>query len=229
MNSPFPGMNPYLESENLWPTFHQNIVNCLYQMLLPNLVDRYRSRIVLREYQTEEPLFTSILRIDHREYFLEIRNRNDDKLVTVVDLASPTNRTTGTGRQKILECRQQAGPQRVNLVLIDVVLSGRSVLDLPKEGQPAYDYNVSVTRAVQPDRMEIYTGMLEKRLPRFKIPLAADDRDTIVDLQTIFQRAYELGQFASKIEYEKDPKVPLAEERREWLDQLLRTEKVRLS
>ncbi len=64
MSSPFPGMNPYLEATALWPLFHQQLVTSLYQMLLPGLVDRYRSRLVPRIYTCEMPLFTSIVRED---------------------------------------------------------------------------------------------------------------------------------------------------------------------
>ena len=35
---------------------------------------------------------------------------------------------------------------------------------------------------------------VQKRLPKFKLPLAADDRDALLDLQAAFARAYDLGQ-----------------------------------
>src|SRR5262245_37563018 len=62
MPSPFPGMDPYLEDEALWPNFHHQMVMCLYQILLPGLVDRYRARVAQRHYVTEQALFTSVLR-----------------------------------------------------------------------------------------------------------------------------------------------------------------------
>ena len=62
MPSPFPGMDPYLEDEALWPVFHHQLVMCLYQILLPGLVDRYRARVNQRHYVTEQALFTSVVR-----------------------------------------------------------------------------------------------------------------------------------------------------------------------
>ena len=44
MPSPFPGMDPYLEHPKLWPAFQHHLLACLYQILLPGLVDRYRAR-----------------------------------------------------------------------------------------------------------------------------------------------------------------------------------------
>ena len=43
MPSPFPGMDPYLEHPKLWPAFQHHLLACLYQNLLPGLVDRYRA------------------------------------------------------------------------------------------------------------------------------------------------------------------------------------------
>ena len=45
MPSPFPGMDPYLEDELIWPVFQHQLVMCLYQILLPGLVDRYKARV----------------------------------------------------------------------------------------------------------------------------------------------------------------------------------------
>src|SRR5205085_8201727 len=83
MPSPFPGMDPYLEDEKLWPVFHHQFVACLHQLLLPGLVDRYRARTGQRHYVTEQALFTSIIRDEHHEEFIEIRQRQDGKLVTL--------------------------------------------------------------------------------------------------------------------------------------------------
>src|SRR5207244_2162647 len=80
MGSPFPGMDPFLEEEPLWPTFHHQLVTCLYQILIPGLVDRYRARVGQRHYTTEQPLFTSVLREEHHEEYIEVRQRSDGRL-----------------------------------------------------------------------------------------------------------------------------------------------------
>jgi hypothetical protein len=38
-------MDPYLEDEKVWPRFQHQLVLCLYEVLLPALVDRYRARV----------------------------------------------------------------------------------------------------------------------------------------------------------------------------------------
>src|SRR5262245_58494949 len=125
MASPFPGMDPYLEEEKLWPVFHHQLVTCLYQALLPGLVDRYRARVSMRTYTTELVLFTSVIREEHQEEVIEIRQRGDGRLVTMIDVASPANKLTEAGRKAYLAKRKEGRQANANLVEIDLVLQGQ--------------------------------------------------------------------------------------------------------
>jgi hypothetical protein len=227
MPSPFPGMDPYLEDEKVWPLFHHHLISCLYQVLLPGLVDRYRARVGERHYVTEQALFTSVLREEHQEEYIEIRQRSDGRLVTLVEVVSPANKTTAAGRQAYLSKRAETQAAAANLVEIDLVLQGQPLLDYSREGLPDWNYAVTVTRATQPDRHEIYTATLQKRLPRFRLPLAADDRDTVLDLQAAFSRCYDQANLASKLDYQRAPQTTLSEAERTWLAEYLKQQKLR--
>jgi hypothetical protein len=222
MPSPFPGMDPYLEAESFWPAFQHQFVAGLYQILLPGLVDRYRARVGHRTYVTEMALFTSIIRDQHAEEFIEVRQRGDGRLVTLIDVVSPSNKATPAGRQAYLAKRAEARNGGASLVEIDLVLTGEPLLDYSREGLPEWNYAVTVTRSVQPERYEIYTATLQKRLPRFRLPLASDDRDTVLDLQSAFARCYDQGGFGGQIDYRQDPNVELTDDDRTWLDGLLK-------
>lgn len=227
MPCPLPGMDPYLEDDKLWPAFQHQLVACLYQILLPGLVDRYRARIGQRAYVSEQPLFTSIIREQHLEEFIEVRQRADNRLVTLIDVVSPINKLRPQGREAYLETRKQGRSQNASVVEIDLVLQGQPMLDYSREGLPEWDYAITVTRCSQPERYEIYTTTLQKRLPRFKIPLAADDRDTVLDLQATFARCYDQGNFSSQIDYARDPSFKLADDDSRWMGEVLRLQKLR--
>jgi hypothetical protein len=220
-------MDPYLEDEALWPVFHHQLVMCLYQILLPGLVDRYRARVCQRHYVTEQALFTSVVREEHHEDYVEIRQRADGRLVTLVDVVSPANKVSAAGRAAYLEKRREGRNVNANLVELDLVLQGQPTLEYSRDGLPDWDYAVTVTRSTQPERYEIYTATLQKRLPRFRLPLAPDDRDTVLDLHTAFTRCYDQGGFAAKIDYSRDPATALAPEDRHWLNEVLRQHKLR--
>jgi hypothetical protein len=202
-------MDPYLEDPSLWLEFHRRLVQTLHLLLSPGLNARYRLSVGTRRYAANE------------EDYLEIR-QTDHRLITVLEVVSPANKTTAAGRRAYLEKRFHDRESGTDIVEIDLVLQGKPMLDYSREGLPDWDYAVTVTRARQPERYEIYTATLQKRLPRFRLPLAADDRDAVLDLQAAFRRCYAEGRYAERIDYRREPPVPLDEEDRRWLDELLK-------
>jgi hypothetical protein len=211
-------MDPYLEDEALWPEFHRTLVAVLDEILRPGFAaGRYRVAVAGRHYQTASPGGTQ----DRNEDYLEIRSNQDGRLVTLVDVVSPSNKTGDVGRRAYLTRRGEAKAAGANVVEIDLVLRGQPTLEYSREGLPDWDYAVTVTRASHTEKHEIYSATLQKRLPRFRLPLAADDRDTVLDLQASFLRCYERGSFGGRIDYGRDPSVPLDDEDRRWLDALL--------
>ncbi len=223
MASPFPGMDPYLEDERWWPSFHHHFIHSVYQILLPGLVDRYRGRIQQRKYVSEMPLFTSIIREEHVEEYIEISRRSDNKLITIIEMVTQTNKGTQQGFEAYHQTRRMAKSLQANMVEIDLLLQGRYLIDHSREGIPICHYAVMVTRSTHMDRHELYPGLLQKSLPRFKIPLASDDRDTVMDLQACFDRAYDSGNFEQKLDYSRDLKIPLSNEDKSFVDSLMKS------
>ena len=225
MPCPFPGMDPYLESAKVWPAFHQNLAAALYHAVLPGLADRYRARIgSLGDYlETQLALFTSVIREPHTEPYVEIRQRTDNRLVTLIDFVSPTNRATAGGKAAYLDTRAEALGQRAAVVEIDLVTQGKPPLDFDRSQLPEHHYTVTVTRGGAPHRHQVYAAVLSKRLPPFKLPLAADDRDTVIDLQVSFARAYDAADFSRKVDYtaELPQEVVLSADDRKWLAEQL--------
>lgn len=227
MASPFPGMDPYLEVGPLWGELHGQLATALYQSLAPALSDRYRAKPVTRQYSVEVVLFTSVNQEQRSEPYVDVRTRSDPKWVTMIDIVSPTNKTTAEGRAAYLATRADAMRHGANVVEIDLVLDGKPTLDYDRSGLPEWDYAVTVTRATAPERHEIYTATLQKPLPKFRLPLLADHRDLLVDLQAAFSKAYEQCKFDAKVDYASDPAVPLSDESRAWLRDLLKRHKLR--
>jgi hypothetical protein len=229
MPSPFIGMDPFLEEEKLWPEFQQQFVAGLYQFLLPCLVDRYRARVGVRSYHVELVLFTSVQRELHEEQYIEIRERSDGRLVTLIDVVSPGNKTTGVGRDAFLATRKLAESQHASSVEIDLITHGQPLLDFSRYALPEHDYTVTVNRSLAPTKYEIYALSLQKRLPKPKLPLAVDDRDALLDLQDVFRFAYDKGRFGQRLEYGKELPgvVKLSDVNRSWIDLTLKQNKLR--
>lgn len=227
MPSVLPGMDPYLEDAKRWPTFHNQFISALGDALQPALNEKYRLRLGHRHYEIEQVLFTSIQKEEHQEPFLEIRQKGSgDKLVTLIELISPVNRTHPIGRQRYEIRREEARNDGAHLVELDVVLQGKTCLEADLSTLTESQYVCSVTRNVRPVKHELYGSLISKRLPRVRLPMMSEDRDLVLDVQALINRVYDRC-FEGTIDYQYDPHVPLSDEDRHWLDQLLRTEKLR--
>lgn len=53
MPSPFPGMDPYLETPDLWPDVHHELMHQIRAALNPRLRPNYVARVELRVYKTD--------------------------------------------------------------------------------------------------------------------------------------------------------------------------------
>ncbi len=220
-------MDPYLEDSRYWPTFHQQFISALGDALQPALSDKYRLRTGTRTYHTDQVLFTSIIKEEHKEPFLEIRLKSSsDKLVTLVELVSPTNRTQAEGRKRYELRRKDARAEGAHLVELELVLQGQTVLDADLTNVADRQYICCVTRAGRPVKHEIYGTVISKRLPRVRLPLIADERDLVLDVQALVNRVYDRC-FEGNVDYSKDPGVPLSVEDHKWLEQVLTSENLR--
>jgi hypothetical protein len=219
-------MDPYLEAPAHWPTFHHQMIVGLAEALQPSLGDRYRLRFGTRTYTVEQVLFTSILKEEHKESFIELRHRSTDKLLTLVEVVSPANRTTTAGRKAYASRRDDARQQGAHLVEVDLVLDGPTCLEADLSSVADRQYVVAVLRVGRPSRQELAGTTLQKRLPRVRVPLAGDDRDVMLDLQAVFTRCYDRF-FAGRIDYKKDPPVRLADDDHEWAVQVLKDQGLR--
>src|SRR3954469_21922112 len=54
MPSPFPGMDPYLESPTIWPDVHHELISEIRAALAPRVRPRYVARVELRVYISDD-------------------------------------------------------------------------------------------------------------------------------------------------------------------------------
>ncbi|MGQ9550641.1 MAG: DUF4058 family protein [Roseiflexus sp.] len=166
-----------------------------------------------------------------REPFIEILDLSQGgQVVTVIEVLSPANKTPGEGYDLYRRKQEEVLASATNLVEIDLLRQGTPSLAIPVHYLNPYrpwHYVVSVSRAGQRERFEVYLRSVRERLPRVAIPLRAPDQDTVLDLQAVFARCYEQGAYADLIDYRIEPEVPLPPEDAAWADELLRRQGLR--
>src|SRR5947199_339517 len=102
MPSPLPGMDPYMESPTLWPIFHRSVVSSVHEILRPSLLDLYSSGVGERRYILERTPTNAGRSEERLEPYIEIWESNNGNLVTLIEVTSPENKTTDSGRKAIL-------------------------------------------------------------------------------------------------------------------------------
>jgi hypothetical protein len=176
------------------------------------------------------PVVVTVPHDERREPFVEIRTARDEgeRLVTAVELLSPSNKTPGErGRELYVRKQREILDSAVHLVEIDLLRGGVHTtavpLDrlLPQVG--AFDYHVSVHRFDRFEDYVVYPIRLAESLPEVDIPLLPGDADVRVDLQALFERAYDTGPYRRRVRYTgESPVPPLRTDQTDWANQILR-------
>lgn len=167
-----------------------------------------------------EPALLTLPTIDPvEEIYLTIRSREDDDVVTVIELLSPTNKLSRDGRTEYLNKRNSVLHSEANLVEIDLLRGGKRLPTV--ERLPRGDYYAFITRVVRRPKVEVYFWPLEQHLPKIPIPLAEGDPDVSLDLQAIFDTTYDRAGYDYALNYSKPIDPPLAESQQAWVAEIL--------
>ena len=165
------------------------------------------------------------------ERFIGIRDYSTGgRLVTVIEVLSPSNKERGRSRDAYLKKREELHDAHVNLVEIDLLRTKESIDAIPRAELPDEyhtPYLVTVSREDSMGReYEIYKAPLDRRLPIIRVPLRPSDDDVILAIQPLVNDAYDRGGY-DIIDYKKPPRPPLEGAAAEWADQLLKSKGLR--
>ncbi len=172
-----------------------------------------------------QPLVIELADEPETQRFLEIREvSSDSRLVTVLEVLSPSNKRPGDGQEQYLRKQQELRLAGVNLVEIDLLRGGDWVVALPMdaiEPNVLTEYRVVVRRGGRRLQAEYHPIALSDRLPTIKVPLRATDSDVPLDLQALIEQCYQNGGY-DDIDYTQAPQPPLPPAAARWTAQLLR-------
>ncbi len=245
MPSPFPGMNPYLESTDVWRDFHSSFCGRIKEVLAPQVQPAYIVKLEenlylhdnedeSRQYfgtadvtvhpvngdggvatlvPVEAPAFLTLPEVEKwTEPFIEIRDRNSRRLVTVIELLSPTNKGAGRDREQYLAKREQLLHSSAHFVEIDL-LRGFGAR-MPFLDKPC-DYYALASRVEQRPRVGWWPLKLRDRLPVIPVPLTSPDADASLDLQAALNHVYDASFYGNYI-YREPPQPRLSADDEAW-------------
>ncbi|HEV3006783.1 MAG TPA: DUF4058 family protein [Pirellulales bacterium] len=196
MRSPFPGMDPYIEALDLWEDFHHNFITEIQGAVSAVLPEKYvvraggRSYVVLSAHNGDDEFLTRPDETEYREGFLEIRELQPErKLVTCIEVLSPSNKRAGTpGWHQYLRKRQAYLEGAAHFVEIDLLRAGRRMH--MHDDWPNSPNNLLVSRMHEAPHCTVWPAHYLRPLPPIPIPLAPPDPDISLALQPLIQSVY---------------------------------------
>jgi hypothetical protein len=141
--------------------------------------------------------------------FLKIVDVRGRRVVTVIEMLSPANKSSGRDGDAYLAKRQEYFRSRTNLVEIDFLRSGNRP---PVRGaRQAAHYYIIVSRAADYPHAGIWSLGLREPLPTIPVPLGEGTDPVLLALQPCLDRAYDEARFDEDIDYHQ-PAAPLLPE-----------------
>ena len=245
MPSPFPGMDPFLEDPIVFPDFHARFNSYISELLQPGLPEPYYATLgrrarakdvgrfqeigsdvnVVAMPEISEPIVIRVPQFEMFETLVEIYlgRGQDRRLVTAIELLSPTNKKSGEkGRELYLRKQAELLDSKTHLVEIDLLRGGEHTTAVPenrlKRFVPQYTYHVCSHRFDHFEDYLIHPIQLAEPLPTIQIPLLPGDGEVPVNLQQVMNRTYEAGPYHREIDYRGEVPGPgLGEAEMAWV------------
>jgi hypothetical protein len=215
------------------PRYFVDIEQHSYLVLLAGDLFLSRPDIILGRTKSREPLSrplesslstaVGVLELDVKvpikdrvdEWYLEIRELGTGKLVTVIEVLSPTNQSNVAGRKKYGKKRNRIFGSKTSLIEIDLLRTGKPMPVAIREPVER-DYRIMISRdKSRPDAKLLAFGMRQP-IPTIPIPLMPKDPEPSLDLNGVLHALYDRARFDLRIDYAKPSVPPLGEEDAEW-------------
>ena len=142
------------------------------------------------------------------------------RVVTVVEVLSPSNKSAGDDRDVYLNKRREYFAARANVVEIDLLRAGHR-LPMGHPDPPAADYYVFVSPANRLPNAQVWVFTVRDPIPVFAVPLTRDVPAIPLDLRRCLDRVYDDGRYPEKLDYAGRPVPPLRSPNAEWAAELL--------
>jgi len=153
------------------------------------------------------------------ESYLEIREVASGKVITAIEVLSPTNKRPGEGRETYEAKRLAILRSRTHLVEIDL-LRAWDPMPFWGNGRDSH-YRILVRRGEQRNRADLYAFTVRDPIPRFPIPLQPGDVEPVLDLKPLLDELYDEASYDLRIDYAKPPVPPLSDEDAQWAMEVL--------
>lgn len=162
---------------------------------------------------------SSFQAIEVRIPVVEIRDRENNHLITAIEILSPVNKRK-PGLEPYRKKRRRLHEAGVHLLEIDLIRRGERPFNYPN--LPKSHYRITLVRAGT-DKTDIWAFSIQDTLPTVPVPLNAPDEDRLLQLGPALQTLYERSRYELSVDYGKPPPPPsFSEEELAWMEKSLK-------
>jgi hypothetical protein len=162
------------------------------------------------------------------EDYLEIVDAANQRVITVIEILSPSNQYSGADRKHYESKRNRIFRSGINLVEIDLLRGGEPMpftVRTQANGHLSH-YRILVKRGDYGRRAWLYPFSVRHSIPVFPLPLQPNDAEPSVRLGEVLKEVYDRCGYDYRIDYSQSPEPPLSEADMTWAREVLRTAKV---
>lgn len=152
--------------------------------------------------------------------YLEILDLQRHRVLTVIELLSPSNKEKGEDRNDYLSKRNEYLATGTNLVEMDFLRAGTRM----PMGEPqlaSSHYLILVCEAVGFPESGAWPFSIREPFPEIPVPLGPGEPAVLFAVKSCFDRAYEEARYSLEIDYQAPPYYPLTEADLGWVRELL--------
>lgn len=193
----------------------------------PGMAKSTGGGLAVEEFVADEPYRVRRRSPPQTLRFIQIVDlKANRRVVTAIEFISLANKATPAGRKQYLAKQSEFIDAEVNLVEIDLLREGTWVLAAEQEIYPDRlkgPYRVCVVRAESSEEAELYSAGFAAPLPTIRIPLRPTDKDVLLPLQSLVNKAYENGRYGNDLDYTTMPDPPLKAEEQAWIENYLKS------
>ncbi len=249
MPSPLPGMNPYLESPELWSEFHSRMIVAIADALDDKLSRDYRVAVEKRVYlsEGEESVLVEIPDVSVSAAVPDISSTTSVAVAQPINIEIPIVEEV---QERFLEIREGATGSVITTIELLPPKNKRSgegrsaylqkrqkiltsathliEIDLLRGGEPfpmkstvSSDYRILISRSHQRPKAQLYAFNLREIIPAFPIPLLIGEAEPLLELQPLLHRVYDRARLELAINYSLTCTPKLSFDDEAWVRNLL--------
>lgn len=180
--------------------------------IAPGAIEPARPRRPVMAAGAVEVLMPTVDEVN--ETYLEVRDAQGGKIVTLIEVLSPANKVRGKGRRTYIKKRRRVTESRTNFVEVDLLRGGVTMPGLgPRE---ASDYRILVTARRYRPYAALFRFNLRDPIPVVPLPLLPRDAEPPMDLGAILHGMVERARFDLRLRYDRPAVPPLGDEDAAW-------------